>query len=57
MRDGSLRLVDPMIAAHLINELVNAVSDLHYWTRDIDDSRIDAFFANALLKHGLVPSE
>lgn len=53
MRDGSLRLVDPMIAAHLINELVNAVSDLHYWARDIDEARIDEVFANALLTGGL----
>lgn len=55
MRDGSLRLVDPMIAAHLINELVNAVSDLHYWTRGIDDTQIDTVFASALLTRGLVP--
>lgn len=54
IRDGSIRLVDPAIAAHAINELVNALSDIHYWTREVGPANVDQVFAYPLLKRGIL---
>jgi AcrR family transcriptional regulator len=54
IRDGSIRLVDPVIAAHAINELVNALSDIHYWTREVGPANVDQVFAYPLLKRGIL---
>lgn len=54
IRDGSVRLVDPVIAAHAINELVNALSDIHYWTREVGPVNVDQVFAYPLLKRGIL---
>ena len=42
------------LAAHAINELVNALSDIHYWTREVGPANVDQVFAYPLLKRGIL---
>jgi hypothetical protein len=34
MLDGSIRLVDPSIAAHLVNTMLNAAAEIERWIAD-----------------------
>ncbi|HLZ65116.1 MAG TPA: hypothetical protein VKQ29_02740, partial [Aliidongia sp.] len=35
MLDGSIRLVDPSIAAHLVNTMLNAAAEIERWVPDV----------------------
>lgn len=48
--DGSIRPVDPMIAAHMINAMLNAAAALPAWSPGADAATAPALFARPLLK-------
>ncbi|WP_421736717.1 TetR/AcrR family transcriptional regulator [Caulobacter sp.] len=49
MADGSIRAVDPMIAAHMINSMLNAAASLGAWVPGLERDEAAALFARPLL--------
>ncbi|MDI1364858.1 MAG: TetR/AcrR family transcriptional regulator [bacterium] len=47
--DGSIRPVDPMIAAHMINSMLNAAASLGAWVPGVERDEAAALFARPLL--------
>ncbi len=47
--DGSIRALDPAVAAQLVSAMINAAAELPVWVRDIDETRAAALFARPLL--------
>ncbi len=48
--DGSIRPVDPTVAALVVTGLVNAAAELHHWVHDIDEaSAVDLFVRPGLV--------
>ncbi|MEO8652951.1 MAG: TetR/AcrR family transcriptional regulator [Ramlibacter sp.] len=45
MDDGSVRVVDPSIAAQVINGMVNAAAELERWARGIDAANVFELYA------------
>jgi AcrR family transcriptional regulator len=48
--DGSIRPVDPLIAAHMINSMLNAAASLGAWVPGVERDEAAALFARPLLK-------
>ena len=48
MADGSLRIVDPSIAARVINGMINAVAEIERWVPGIDASNAFGLYARPL---------
>ena len=48
--DGSIRAVDPMIAAQLINGMINAAADLTYWAPAATRDNVATLFARPLFE-------
>ena len=55
MADGSLRVVDPSIAAQVVNGTVNAAAELERWARGIDAGNVFALYAMPVFT-GLQPA-
>ncbi|HSB21504.1 MAG TPA: TetR/AcrR family transcriptional regulator [Burkholderiaceae bacterium] len=55
MRDGSLRIVDPSIAAQVINGVVNAAAELQRWVPGVGPGNAFELYAMPLF-HGLQPA-
>jgi AcrR family transcriptional regulator len=49
MAEGSVRAVDPMIAAHLINSMLNAAASLDVWIPGVEREEAARLFARPLL--------
>jgi hypothetical protein len=47
--DGSIRPVDPMIAAHMINSMLNAAASLRTWVPGLERDEAAHLFARPLL--------
>lgn len=47
--EGSLRPVDPFIAAHMLNAAVNAASELSFWVPGLKQKAAPAIFARPML--------
>jgi len=47
--DGSVRAVDPMIAAHMINSMLNAAASLGFWAPGLEREDAARLFARPLL--------
>lgn len=47
--DGSIRPVDPMIAAHMINSMLNAAASLDRWVPGVERAHAAGLFARPLL--------
>ena len=48
--EGTIRPVDPLIAAHMLNSMLNAAASINVWAPGIDRSEAAAFFARPLLQ-------
>ena len=48
MADGSLRIVDPSVAAQMINGMINAVAEIERWVRGIDADNAFELYAMPL---------
>lgn len=48
--EGTIRPVDPLIAAHMINAMLNAAASLNVWAPGIEREEAAAFFARPLLQ-------
>ena len=48
MADGSLRIVDPSVAAQMINGMINAVAEIERWVRGIDADNAFGLYAMPL---------
>ena len=46
--DGSIRPVDPMVAAQLVNGMVNAAAELRRWAPEADEQTASELFARPL---------
>jgi AcrR family transcriptional regulator len=46
--DGSIRVVDPCVAAHLVDAMVNAAANLRRWVADARESDVSTLFARPL---------
>jgi AcrR family transcriptional regulator len=51
--DGSVRAVDPMVAAHMINVMLNAAASLGIWVPGVERSEAARLFARPLLMGAL----
>jgi len=47
--DGSIRPVDPMIAAHMINSMLNAAAALGAWVPGVERDEAAELFARPLM--------
>jgi AcrR family transcriptional regulator len=47
--EGSIRPVDPLVAAHLLSSMLNAAASLDVWTPGLDRQEAAALFARPLL--------
>ena len=47
--EGSLRAVDPVIAAQMLNATLNAAAELDYWVKGADRTKAAALYARPLL--------
>lgn len=52
---GSVRAVDPMIAAHMINAMINAAASLGVWVPGVEREEAARLFARPLLMGVLAP--
>jgi AcrR family transcriptional regulator len=52
MQEGSIRIVDPMIASHLIMSTVNAAYDMRSWASNLPRDEAVRIYASTLM-HGL----
>ena len=57
MGDGSIRVLDPSIAAQQINGLVNALAEIERWVPGVDADNVAGLFARPLLLGLLQPPE
>lgn len=48
MADGSLRIVDPSVAAQVVNGMINAVAEIERWVRGIDAGNAFELYAMPL---------
>ena len=48
--EGTIRPVDPLIAAHMLNSMLNATASINVWAPGIDRSEAASFFARPLLQ-------
>lgn len=48
--DGSIRPVDPMVAAQLVNGMINAAAELKRWAPDIDEATVSELYARPLFR-------
>lgn len=48
MADGSLRIVDPSVAAQMVNGMLNAAAEIERWVRGIDAGNAFALYAMPL---------
>jgi len=48
MRDGSVRIVDPSVAAQMISGMVNAAAEIDRWARGLDQSNTFELYAMPL---------
>jgi hypothetical protein len=53
--DGSLRVVDPSIAAQVINGMINAAAELERWAGDVDAASVFELYAMPVFT-GLEPA-
>jgi AcrR family transcriptional regulator len=53
--DGSIRTVDPSVAAQLVNGMISAAADLTRWVHDADAESAPALFARPLFEGLLKP--
>ena len=56
MADGSIRAVDPMIAAQLITGVVNAAAELRHWAHDATEKTAAELFARPCLVGVFAPA-
>ena len=47
-RDGSIRPLDPSVAAQLVSAMINAVAELPLWARGVTEQTVAALFARPL---------
>ncbi|MDO9223928.1 MAG: TetR/AcrR family transcriptional regulator [Caulobacter sp.] len=47
--EGSIRPVDPLVAAHMLSSMLNAAASLGMWTPGLDEQEAAALFARPLL--------
>lgn len=47
--EGSLRPVDPVIAAQMLNATLNAAAELEFWVRGVDPAEAPALYARPML--------
>jgi AcrR family transcriptional regulator len=47
--EGSLRPVDPVIAAHMLNATLNAAADLNFWVRGVEADQAVDLYARPML--------
>lgn len=47
--EGSIRAVDPLVAAHMVSSMINAAASLHVWAPGAERSDVAALFARPLL--------
>jgi hypothetical protein len=45
MADGSLRIVDPSIAAQVVNGMINAAAELERWARGVTATKVFELYA------------
>jgi hypothetical protein len=48
--EGTVRAVDPMIAAHMINSMLNAAASLEAWVPGVTREEAAGLFARPLLR-------
>ena len=48
--EGTIRPVDPLIAAHMLNSMLNAAASINVWAPGIDRTEAASFFARPLLQ-------
>lgn len=48
MADGSLRIVDPSVAAQMVNGMLNAAAEIERWVRGLDAGNVFALYAMPL---------
>lgn len=49
LADGSLRMVDPAVAAQLVSGLINALSEVQHWVPGADTAQLQQWLARPLL--------
>jgi len=56
MADGSLRIVDPSVAAQMVNGMLNAAAEIERWVRGLDAGNVFALYALPLFSGLQAPS-